>query len=218
MAKDLSAILTLSKKLIFRITHRDNLPWLLEHGLYCRSAAEQDPRFVSIGKPELIDKRTRRAVPVPPGGVLSDYIPFYFTPASMMLFNILTGHGVKQQCREDIVVLVSSLPHLQRLGLPFLFTDRHAYLANAEFSSRLEDLADFVPWKLLQDKDFKRDLENPDKTDRYQAEALVHHHLPASALLGIGTYTDKMRAAVEAQVAAHHLQLDVVTRPEWFLR
>lgn len=218
MAKALSAILTPRKKLIFRITHRDNLAWLLKHGLYCRSAPEQDPGFMTIGKQELIDKRAKRAVPVPPGGVLSDYIPFYFTPASMMLFNIVTGHGVKQQRREDIVVLVSSLPHLQQLGLSFLFSDRHAYLANAEYSSRLEDLTDFVPWALMQDKDFKRDPENPDKTDRYQAEALVHHHLPASALLGIGTYTDEARAAVEEQVAAYHLQLDVVTRPDWFFR
>ncbi|MCG6659473.1 DUF4433 domain-containing protein [Halomonas campisalis] len=169
-------------------------------------------------KRELIEKRTARTVPIPPGGALSDYVPFYFTPSSMMLYNIVTGHGVKQQRREDIVVLVSSLPHLQQLGVPFVFTDRHAYLANAEFSSQMEDLAEFVPWRLLQAKDFKRDLENPDKTDRYQAEALLHHHLPASALLGIGTYTDEVRVAVEAQVAAHHLPLKVVTRPNWFFR
>ena len=218
MATDLSRSLNPGKGLIFRITHRDNLPWLLARGLHCPSAAEQDPEFIPIGKQELIDKRARRVVPMPPGGVLSDYIPFYFTPASMMLFNIVTGHGVQKQRREDIVVLVSSLSRLQQLGLPFLFSDRHAYLANAEFSDRLEDLADFVPWALLQAKDFKRDLENPDKTDRYQAEALVHHHLPASALLGIGTYTNEARVAVSAEVAAHQLPLKVVTRPNWFFQ
>lgn len=25
------------KALIFRIVHRDNLPWILDHGLHCRS-------------------------------------------------------------------------------------------------------------------------------------------------------------------------------------
>jgi hypothetical protein len=218
VATDLSRSLNPGKGLIFRITHRDNLPWLLENGIFCRSATEQEPGFITIGKQELIEKRAKRAVPVPPGGVLSDYIPFYFTPASMMLYNIVTGHGVTQQRREDIVVLVSSLPHLQQLGLTFLFTDRHAYLANAEFSDRLEDLVNFIPWALLQAMDFKRDLENPEKTDRYQAEALVLHHLPTSALIGIGTYTDEVRAAVEAQVAAHNLPLKVVTRPNWFFR
>ena len=216
MATNLSRSLNPDKALIFRITHRDNLPWLLANGLYCRSAEEQDRGFVTIGRQELIDRRATREVPVPSGGMLSDYIPFYFTPHSMMLYNIVTGHGVPRQAREDIVVLVSSLPRLERLGVGFLFTDRHAYLANAEFSRRLEDLAKFVPWELLQTSDFKRDLENPEKTDRYQAEALVHRHLPVSALLGIGTYTDEVRAAVETQAATNHLDLKVVTRPNWF--
>lgn len=216
MANDLSRSLNPNKALIFRITHRGNLPWLLEHGLYSRSSPEQDPGFITIGKQELIDKRVTRPVPPPSGGMLSDYIPFYFTPSSMMLYNIVTGRGVARQSREDIVVLVSSLPHLQQLGVPFLFTDRHAYLANAEFSTRLQELAAFVPWDLLQNRDFKRDPEHPEKTDRYQAEALVQHHLPVSALLGVGTYTDEVRAAVEAQVGARRLQLKVVTRPNWF--
>lgn len=79
------------KALIFRITHIANVPWILENGLYCRSAAEQDPRFVEIGNPDLIDKRKHRVVPAPPGGTLSDYVPFYFTPYSPMLYNIKTG-------------------------------------------------------------------------------------------------------------------------------
>lgn len=216
MANDLSRSLNPRKALIFRITHRDNLPWLLANGLYCRSAEEQDPGFITIGHQELIDRRARREVPVSPGGMLSDYIPFYFTPHSMMLYNIVTGHGVPRQNREEILVLVSALPHLARLDIGFLFTDRHAYLANAEFSDRLGDLAEFVPWNLLQTKDFKRDLESPDKTDRYQAEALVHQHLPASALLGIGAYTDGVRADIETQAMARGLQLKAVTRPNWF--
>nr|WP_299242951.1 DUF4433 domain-containing protein [uncultured Halomonas sp.] len=218
MATDLSRSLNPDKALIFRITHRDNLEWLLAHGLFCRSAKEQDAKFVTIGLPELIEKRTTRVVPIPPGGLLSDYIPFYFTHASPMLLNIVTGRGVPIQHKEDIVVLVSSLFEVQRLGIPFVFTDRHAYLPLSSFSSNLEDLAEYVPWTLLQTKDFQRDKENPEKTERYQAEALIHHHLPVSALLGIGTYTDEVRAAVETQVAAHALQLKVVTRPNWFFR
>lgn len=218
MASDLSRSINARKALIFRITHRDNLPWLLANGIYCRSAAEQDPRFVTIGNRELIGRRATREVPMPPGGTLSDYIPFYFTPASPMLLNIVTGRGVPIQSKQDILVLVCSLPRMQEMGRPFVFTDRHAYLPLARFSNRLEDLAEFVPWQLLQAQDFRRDPEDPEKTERYQAEALVHHRLPASALLGIGTYTDEVRVAVEAQVAAHQLSLKVVTRPKWFFR
>ncbi|WP_284893338.1 type II toxin-antitoxin system toxin DNA ADP-ribosyl transferase DarT [Cobetia amphilecti] len=216
MATDLSRSLNPQKGLIFRITHRSNLPWILANGLHCRSAEHQDPGFITIGRQELIDKRATREVPVAPGGVLSDYIPFYFTPSSMMLYNIVTGHGVARQNRQDIIVLVSDLPTLRQQGIGFLFTNQHAYLASAEFSDRLEDLTEYIPWGLLQAKDFKRDLEQPDKTDRYQAEALVHRHLPISALRGIGTYTDEVCRDVETLVAAHQLPLKVVTRPNWF--
>lgn len=216
MAIDPAGRLNPDRALIFRITHRANLPWLLAHGLYCPGAAEQSPEFISIGNSELIDRRTTRGVPIPPGGVLSDYIPFYFTPWSMMLYNIVTGHGVARQARDDILVLISSLPRLQQQGISFVFTDRHAYLPFASFSSALENLMAYVPWDLLQARDFKRDREDPEKTERYQAEALVHHHLPVSALLGIATYTEATRAAVETEAATHHSKLRVVTRPNWF--
>ena len=74
--------------LIFRIVHRDNLPWILDHGLHARNSHMPDPNFRAIGNADLIDKRATRPVPVPPGGVLSDYVPFYFTPHSIMMFNI----------------------------------------------------------------------------------------------------------------------------------
>jgi hypothetical protein len=70
---------------IFRITHVENVAWMLHHGMHCRSSGRFDPSFVSIGSAELIHKRNTRVVPVPPGGTLSDYVLFYFTPWSIML-------------------------------------------------------------------------------------------------------------------------------------
>ncbi len=67
------------KALIFRIVHCDNLPWILENGLHAKNGGKLDPTFRNIGNPDLIDKRSRRIVPIPPGGTLSDYVPFYFT-------------------------------------------------------------------------------------------------------------------------------------------
>lgn len=126
------------KALIFRITHRDNVPWMLDNGLHCRNSGVVDPHFVPIGNTELIDKRHTHQVPCPPGGTLSDYVPFYFTPCSPMLYNIVTGwRGLRRRNREEIVVLVSSLHEASKLRIPFVFTDRHALLAAAEYGSDL---------------------------------------------------------------------------------
>jgi ssDNA thymidine ADP-ribosyltransferase, DarT len=95
------------KALIFRITHVDNVPWILDNGLHCRSSAILDPNFINIGNLELIDKRQHRFVEIPPGGTLSDYIPFYFTPFSPMMLNIKTGWGgITKRLNQEIVILV----------------------------------------------------------------------------------------------------------------
>lgn len=201
--------------LIFRITHRANLPWILEHGLDCASAERRNPSFVEIGSADLIAKRSTREVSIPPHGTLADYIPFYFTPSSPMLFNIKTGHGVPQLPMEDIVVLVSSLPQLQQRGVPFIFTDRHAYLRNASYYRDLKDL-DKLDWPLLRKRDFKKIPVHPEKSERYQAEALVHRHLPAGALLGLAVSSERARAAADAELKARGLSLKLVMRPEWF--
>lgn len=55
------------------------MPWILANGLHCGTSNVQDPNFVQIGNADLIAKRRQRIVPIPPGGVLEDYIAFYFT-------------------------------------------------------------------------------------------------------------------------------------------
>lgn len=176
------------KALIFRITHIENVPWILKHGLHCRSSENRDPNFREIGNPDLIDKRRHRKIDLPPGGTLADYIPFYFTPHSPMLLNIKTGcHGMRQTPMSDIVIFVSSLRTLAERKFPFVFTDRHAYLQTARFFTNLSDL-NALDWPRLRARDFRRDPDEPDKFERYQAEALVHQHLPVDALLGIGCH------------------------------
>ncbi len=101
---------------IWRIIHRDNLPWILDNGLHCGNSPSQSPSWINIGNQELIDKRSHRIVPLNPGGTLSDYVPFYFTPFSPMMYNIHTGRGVTQRNNSEIIILVSSLFRVQAIS------------------------------------------------------------------------------------------------------
>ena len=94
------------KALIWRITHKDNISGILDNGLYCANSPIQIPNYTPIGNVELIGKRKSKLVSVPPGGALSDYIPFYFTHFSPMMYNIHTGRGVPQIKNRDILILV----------------------------------------------------------------------------------------------------------------
>ncbi|HAX22774.1 MAG TPA: DUF4433 domain-containing protein [Hydrogenophaga sp.] len=203
------------KALIWRIVHRDNLSWILDNGLHCGNSAVKAPGWVSIGNPELTDKRATHRVPIPPGGLLNDYVPFYFTPFSVMLKNIHSGRSVQRRNNEEILILVSSLRHVAKQGLPFLFTDSHAYYQWSNYYDDLDQL-DKVDWQLLQRRDFKRDPDDPAKFERYQAEALVHQHCPVSGLLGIVCYTEKMKMSIEQALAQRALALPVHARSGWY--
>lgn len=169
------------RALVFRITHIDNLRWIVQNGLHCRNG-RRDRAFVTIGNPDIISRRDRRLVPVEPGGSLSDYIPFYFTPFSPMAFNIKTGHGVAAVPPRDIVILVASLRRLaDEPEVRFVYTDRHAVLATAAFHESLDRLH-CVDWARLRARDFRRDNEDLEKVERYQAEALIYRHLPIDML------------------------------------
>jgi hypothetical protein len=208
--------LTPERARIFRITHIDNLPWILGNGLHCNSSGVKDPTFIQIGNPDLITKRAGRVVPSPPGGTLHDYVPFYFTPYSPMLFNIRTGwQGIQQRPMREIVILVSSLHELAQQGVPFLITDRHAYLEAARFSSDLADLA-WLDWKALQVRDFKRDPNDPAKFERYQAEALVHQHLPAERLSGIVCHGAAEEERIREMMQNAPVACPLAVRPSWF--
>ena len=201
---------------IFRITHIRNMSWILRNGLHCRNSEHVDPQFESIGNPDLISKRGNRTVPIEPGGTLSDYIPFYFTPFSPMLYNIVTGYGgIRKRPSSDIAIMVSSLRHLSELDIAAVYTDRHAYLSTAKFFSSLDDL-DQIAWGPLQHRDFKRDVDYPDKIEKYQAEALVHRHLPTGLLVAILCYSDNEKVLLEERRNVLGVNVEISVNQGWY--
>lgn len=140
------------KALIWRITHKDNISGILNTGgLYCANSSIQIPSYTPIGDVELIEKRRSRVVSVLPGGTLSDYIAFYFTHFSLMMYNIHTGRGgVKQYPNSELLILVSSLHLIQENSLEFLFTDRHAYCELANYFNDLNFLSK-IDWLSCND-------------------------------------------------------------------
>lgn len=204
------------KALIWRIIHRDNLPWIFHNGVHCANSPVQDPNYITIGNPDLISRRTHRRVPEPPGGTLADYVPFYFTPFSPMMYKIYTGHGgIQRRRNEEICILVSSLHRVKTLGHDFVYTDRHAYVELAKFSSDLDGLS-AIDWPLLQTRDFQRNPDDPEQIERYQAEALVHQHLPITGLVAVVCYTDAVKSSLDAQIRTAGVNLEVVARTKWY--
>jgi hypothetical protein len=133
-----------------------------------------------------------------------------------MALNIKTGHrGIRQFPNEDIVILVSSLHVLQRNRIPFVFTDRHAVLTTAQIYDDVKDV-DRIDWEILRNSDFARDPEDPDKFERYEAEALIHRHLPIASLLGLACYNNTAKSFVSRHAAICGAKVTISTKPSWY--
>lgn len=216
MAYDYRAGLNPQKALIWRIVHRDNIPWILDNGLHCSNSEAQAANWINIGNPELICKRASHPVPVGPGGVLHDYVPFYFTPFSPMLMNIHSGrNGIKQRANEEIVILVSNLRRMAAQKIPFVFTDSHAYYNWANYYTHLDDL-DKIDWSILQTRDFRRDSNDLAKFERYQAEALIYKQCPISLLEGMICYNAEVKLQLEDWLLQRQLTMPVYARDGWY--
>lgn len=215
MAYDYSGTLNADKALIWRIVHRDNIPWILENGLHCGNSAVKGKKWVSIGSTELISKRANHPVPVEPRGTLNDYVPFYFTPFSPMLLNIKSGRGVPQRSNDEIVILVSSVERVCQLSLQYAFTNMHAYY---QWTTFYKDPAHLnkIDWSILQTRDFGRDMNDPAKFERYQAEFLIHQHCPVQALLGMFCYDAHVQQQLNSWLQQRQIMMDVHVRPGWY--
>jgi ssDNA thymidine ADP-ribosyltransferase DarT-like protein len=171
---------------IYHITPIDNLPGIIkEGGLLCDRNAKKI-KFVSIGHKDIKERRLRKGVPLAPGGVLADYVPFYFAPRSPMLYTINRGN-VEGYVRgqEPIVHLVSSTEAVDAEGLDWVFTEGHAVMDYTDFFDDFADL-DKIDWPLMRSKYwFDRD-EYPDRCRRRQAEFLVHNFFPWKLVSEIG--------------------------------
>ena len=147
--------------------------------------------------------------------MLSDYVPFYLTPLSMMAYNIHTGRNVRQRRSGEIVILVSSVHKLCSEKASFIMTDRHASVAGARFFNDEKGLA-CIDWQILQARDFSRDNEDLGKTDRYQAEVLVHNEVPLPMLLGIACYDQTLKTEIQEMTQKVGVKVAVITKTGWY--
>lgn len=172
--------------------------------------------------------RALRAVPNPPGGVVHDFVPFYFAPRSPMLYAINRGGVVGCDWRQnDIVYFETSIEALTVQQNAFVFYDRNATLAFSAAYTDLSLLDEVVAWDILTEapqKDgycqyWQNKLDHPrytDRMERRQAEFLVKDQVPLSKITRLGVANAIKQAEVQALLAQFGIQLAVNVMPDWY--
>ena len=203
---------------VYHITRFEHLESMVAHGLLSDNQAQERGMVqVEIGNASIKARRAARVVPIAPGGVVADYVPFYFAPRSPMLYAIDRGNvPTYQQGCDEIVYLVSSTQMLREHGLTVLGTDRNTTMGYAEFTVDDDYLTDIVDWDLMEARIWRKTLEEPDRMERRQAEVLVHGQVPWSAMMGVAAKSEDVKARVEAVLSKLGQSTPVAVRPDWY--
>lgn len=210
------------RALIYHFTHLDNLKSILAEGRLVADNLATAMLATDVGDSEIKQARRQRPVPCPPGGVVADYVPFYFAPRSPMMYRIACDHrdGVAGRYPggdDPLIYLVSSVDRVAAAGLPWVASDGNCAVSITRFTTDLADLAGHVDWPLMDEEIWKNTPDDPDRRRRRMAEFLVHREFPVDGLAGFAVRTDHRERELRRLLrAADMIDAYVVVRPTWY--
>lgn len=178
----------LSKTYLFRMTHIENIPHILQHGITHPSSRNANPKYVPIGDSSLIS--TRNNFSLNNGRRLGDYIPFYFGIRTPMLYVVQKGYNmVTPTPVENIVYCVTSVQKIIEHHLDFVFTNGHAV---DRFTTQytpldINNIDNIIDKSALMAKSWK-DENDLDLKRRKEAEFLILGDIAIEGLLGFLVY------------------------------
>lgn len=187
---------------IYRMTHIDNIPHILQYGITHKHSNNANPNFINIGDLSLIDTRENKSVLVDNGEfqnndvksiVLGNYIPFYFGIKMPMLYIMQIGGNFTEQATKpnDVIYLACSADRIIELKIDFYFSDGHATNNYTSFYDKcqFEKVNEIIDWKSVKSSYWGGE-DNLNIKRKKQAEFLVSSDLPSDVIIGFGCYDD----------------------------
>ncbi len=178
----------MNKIFLYRMTHIENIPHILQYGITHLSSPNANGNYQSIGDSSIISVRGQKTMPN--GDNLGDYIPFYFGKRTPMLYVIQKGYNqVTATPPENIVYCVTSIAQIQKYGLNFVFTDGHAVDSFTSYfnPTDIEGIDQKVDFKAVHERNWKNEADL-DLKRRKEAEFLVSGDVPPEAIVGYIVY------------------------------
>lgn len=209
MAKEIANIF------VYRMIAIQNLKHDLLNGLYCKNKCVENPKYKTIGNKEIITQRDKASIKCYPEYVVNDFVPFYFSVRTPMLFNIKTGRGVPALPQDDIIYLCFRLIDLTTNEFTWCYTNGNAAKAITKFFNTLENIDTNIDWRSIETTDFRDDNADgdEDRVRKKHAEFLVHEFVPIEKIKGIVVYSQYKMEEVNGILNELDLNIPVKVNP-----
>ena len=216
---------------LFHMTAIDNLEMICQQGaLLSKTKSEQlDLQYHNIAHDGAQGARSIKTVNNPPGGLIHEFVPFYFAPRSPMLSAI--HNGQVQNCNYDqtgIIYFETTIELARQNGLQdFAFYDRNATKDYSVCYTDLKQLKDVVDWQTMTETPwldgfckyfFDRHSEPRyvDRMEKRQAEFLIKEEVPLTWMTRIGVINPTREQEVNAILARNGVNLTVDVMTDWY--
>lgn len=207
------------KTFIYHITRKENLDSILKNGgvFSIREIEKNNIRYKSSAYADIQDRRSRALVKTHENGILHDYVPFYFSPRSPMLYaNFKRKVELGINTQEDIIYLVAVAENVVKKKIPFSFTDGHAAMEISHFFTDLKDLKE-IDWPLMKSRFWMNKREDNDRKRRRQAEFLVKSFFPFDLVSELVVYDESRKDFVSSVLLENKIHgINVKVRAEWY--
>ncbi|WP_193221988.1 DarT ssDNA thymidine ADP-ribosyltransferase family protein [Amylibacter sp. SFDW26] len=235
-------------RFVFRQVDYRDIPLFLENGELRAHNHHTPQKCYQTSYPNLVDRRGTNMFRMPCGGVVNDYVAFYFSPFTSFSCSINRG-GVEvispnaeplgRSNFEDRAFFVYSVPLLTSAGLQCCFSDC-SLTSNAPLPSVIQDtnsIEDHIHWDLFDEYPMTAKIDEigyegvckffgfKDTPPRYQlrkqrrmAEFLVRTSVPVELASCIVTPSSGKKEQVQSAMDASDWDISVYSKPECFVR
>lgn len=199
-----------SVKSLYYITHIENLPSILQHGILShRQVTEQQVTFRPIYNAEIVANREKRQTP--DGKSLWEYANVYFQPRNPMLYKVLNETG-----KKNVVILGVK---------PRVLETKGAFIALGNAAHSLSDLVDVQNGlRIISSKEFwpviHSDWWKPEDGSKRKimAECLLPDVVPAEAIHSVFVSSPSVAETVRGILANLARPVEVVIEPHMFFQ
>jgi hypothetical protein len=197
---------------IYRIIPIQNLEHDLQNGLFSKKNCIISPTYKRIGSKEVISRRDTVIVKCYPDTVVNDYVPFYFSTRTPMLYNIITGNGVPAFPQKEIIYLCCKVIDLAKDQFQWCYTDGNAAMRITNFFTDLEGIETNIDWHSIKTTDFRTNNADGDvdRIRKKHSEFLIKDYVPSSLIKSIVVLNEVKKKEVEAILIKLKLRINVI--------
>lgn len=190
-------------KLLYHITHLDNIPSILKHGLLSRAELQKKTtniKFTDIANPEILSKRDLYKE------ALSNYVLFHFYAKNPFDCAVCRKYG-----SENMVII--TLPRKFHEKNTFYIIPSHPLDSDKPDIYNYEDGFSRIRWDIL-DRETGRDYNDPEIRKACMAECVMKYTIPVEAFYSLFVLNESVKQKVEKSLG--EISLRIIVSPGMF--